>query len=204
MDTYKGQYDNQRLINCSAVKIYYWLQGRNAWHSKWSQTYTEGCMQSKLRDTKLIIEKKRKQGSTFYIREMPAIVFEFKLAHCLVVTQINSHDPLKEYSLANVLNKGGNSFLFDYFNSRTAKDISGSFEHFSKFWRETPPENDSVIQVCCTGNSHHFERLTNSLVKFQSKELGPRSPLGWDETPGKLNSEYLKKIQSEYLERIAQ
>ena len=202
MDTYKGQYDERRLVNCSAVKIYHWYQGRNAWHSKWSLTYTEGCMQRKFQDAKEIIEKNRKQGSTFYVREMPAILFEFSLAGCLVITQINSCDPLKEYSLANVLNKvRGNSFLFDYFNSNTAKDISGSFEHFSDFWRRTPPEYDSVIQVFCTGNSHHFERLTTSLLQFKSNELGPQCSLGWVETPGILNADYIIKIKDEYLER---
>ena len=107
MQTYADQFSfsKEKVTGCLAVKIYFSIEGRNAWWSTWKQTYTEGCMQLTLNSSKTILGQKRKQGSVFYIIEMPAIVFQHTLGGCLVVTQINSQSPLKDYLISRAFKR---------------------------------------------------------------------------------------------------
>jgi len=101
-----------RVEDVSAGLLYYLFNGRNAWHSTWITRYTEGCMHSDLQSAKDTAEKRRVQGSVFYIAELPAPIFS-SAAGIIAVTEINSARPLSGYAaeLKHISQRGARNRL---------------------------------------------------------------------------------------------
>lgn len=78
------------------TKIFYLIRGRNAWHATWVTHYSNRCMHSDLRSAKLRAEELRGPGSTFTIREQPALCFSTSKGQVLV-TEINNSIPLSTW-----------------------------------------------------------------------------------------------------------
>jgi len=142
-----------KVKSVEAAYLYYLFQGRNAWHSTWITQYAEGCMHSDLDSAKATAERRRTQGSVFYIAEMPSLVFR-SASGVIAVTQINSASPLSGYS-ANAMTdrlptgvakvRGAR----DCYISKGAPMLGAalSFDQQSRFWRERPPRHNAVILV---------------------------------------------------------
>lgn len=84
------------------TKVIYAVDGRNAWYNTWVKRYYPSTYSLSLEDTKRMVEKKRVQGSTWSIKEVPAIAF---IGHnyALLVTQINTNDILKKYPFTDAI-----------------------------------------------------------------------------------------------------
>ena len=101
-----GLVDGQSIKRLGLAKLYFVTSGRNAWWATWIKRYEEGCMQAKLRSAQQQAERRRTNGSVFYIRELPALFIEKEHA-LLIVTQINTEHVLGSYRPSGVaLNKG--------------------------------------------------------------------------------------------------
>lgn len=74
----------ERDIAC----LYYLIEGRNAWHSTWTNWYRDGCMHTTLDAAKMSAERQRKPGSKFYIREIPALVLKSESSILLLLRSI--------------------------------------------------------------------------------------------------------------------
>ena len=83
-----------KLRGIKVVKIYYCYYGRNAWYSTWVQKYYKNCMHASFDSAKGFAEINRKQGSVFYIKELPALYIESG-SYPILVTQINKTCPLR-------------------------------------------------------------------------------------------------------------
>ena len=58
------------------IKIYFLVQGHNAWHSVWSSKFDKSrSFHTSLKSAKMRAEKQRTQGRVFTIEELPAICF---------------------------------------------------------------------------------------------------------------------------------
>lgn len=140
-----------RLRQVEAVKIYYCLYGRNAWHSTWIQRYSENCMHLTFASAKSHAEAKRVQGSVFYIKELPALQFTTG-KYRVLITQINSTCPLREYSPSarrkdviygktKIHDSRENYLTF----GAPMEGLILSFSHDSRFWITLQSSINSVI-----------------------------------------------------------
>lgn len=85
---------DQSFLACYLGKILYYYQGRNAWHWTWSSTYPGNQAFHPTFDVVCQrVERSRVQGSTWGIRELPALVFAANDV-ALVLTEINTTAPL--------------------------------------------------------------------------------------------------------------
>ena len=128
---FKGS--GEEVKNVIICVLYYVYEGRNAWHSTWVNKYSNGCMHESLNSAKNHCEKLRKQGSVFYISQLPCIVFR-SLQKALIVTEINSENPLSYYkqNLYSDLQKN-------------IRAVANSFRPDSSYWTTPKPSKDSVV-----------------------------------------------------------
>ena len=89
---------NKRTSVCTVflTKVFYFFKGRNAWHTTWVQTYSGNTFYLTLDKAKQAIEPLRAQGSTWTIRELPALALMAEKI-CLIVCEINTNKPLTEF-----------------------------------------------------------------------------------------------------------
>lgn len=171
------------LINSvEKITIYYYIYGRNAWHSTWIQRYTPMCMHTTFESAKNQAENDRKNGSVFTIRQLPALLIKSD-AFDFIVTQINESNPLAEYQLVpeNVLslNPIGNqrlqkkSCIFSFIDSLGCN---------SKNWLHKQAKENSLI-ILKGFSSVQFEELVENtrLMEWKSKSYGKGFYLGWNE-----------------------
>ncbi|MFM0378491.1 hypothetical protein PQQ72_15905 [Paraburkholderia strydomiana] len=82
--------------------------GRNAWHSTWSQHYLSPVSSRTLQEAKNKAEQNRKSGSVFYIRQSPVLTVEagpFRL----MVYEVNSNNPFTAFDADPRQNDVGDS-----------------------------------------------------------------------------------------------
>jgi hypothetical protein len=72
-----------------AVKLYYVTAGRNAWWGTWIKRYEPGCMHISFESARSFAEKRRVQGTVFYIVELPTIAIVGSKG-ALLISEINS------------------------------------------------------------------------------------------------------------------
>lgn len=175
-----------KVQDVSAAIIYYLSNGRNAWHSTWISQYLEGCMHTDLESAQRNAEHLRKQGSVFYIAELPALVFRSK-SGMLVVTEINSNSPFSGYSVTAVSTHTADGRkkikgALDCYVTPGAPMLGAalSFEYSSRFWTEQPPKENAVVVVACDNSVESPAPLGAAALQSRRSSLnGSRYPLGW-------------------------
>lgn len=188
-----------RIVGC---KVWYVYDGRNAWHSTWVHKYRSGCFHLNVDSAKQFCEKNRKQGSIFYIEQIPAL--EIDCDHgSLFITQINTTDPLHGYSIhaSDMQPHIASGFLKD----EIKKDLSigayliqaaTSFDRSSRFWIDPPPVKNSLVELWLDNSlkvniaksgeifvikNENPDLLDSEPLKgFTSKSVGKNRPLTWD------------------------
>lgn len=185
------------------ARIFYVYQGRNAWHSTWTTTYSEGCMHRTLQSAKDFAEKKRVQGTVFNIREMPAIIFRSSVGD-IIITQINTKTPLSLYSPDALDNAG---VLADIFPALPKNNymhlgapivgVAKSFSWHSQFWHSRPPASNSVVIVATRDISAEYTHdIDSSFQAFSSYSNGSKYRLGWRAREDSISSESINRILS--------
>ena len=190
-----------RVRRIAARKIYYCVEGRNAWWATWVKQYFEGCMHFAFDDATAYLENMRTQGSVFYIAELPALIVESD-SFCLAVTQINCDVPLAGYS-ANALDQKIVQFrkrvegAQDNYLQRGAPmdGLFFSFENDSRFWQSPPPQNDSVVRLISPCALDNFEELpTGQLTTYKSGSIGAQYLLEWSGEQSNIKSEAVRSL----------
>lgn len=184
--------------------LYYLHNGRNAWHSTWVKQYSEGCMHSDERSAKESVERKRTQGSVFYISQLPALLFRSK-SGLLAVTEINTLHPFSGYSANAVskLNAPGTNLIdgaLDCYIVTGAPmlGVALSFQQNSRFWSRRPPPRNSVIVVGTEETSTVFSSMEHyGSTTFRSYSNGSAYLLGWS------NAQRTEDIRPEHAATIA-
>lgn len=88
-----------RITTCFLGKLYHYWRGHNAWWGTWVETYPEhAAFGSSLEELTKVIEPQRTQGTVWSIRELPALVVASE-THSVVVVEIKTNTPLREYKL---------------------------------------------------------------------------------------------------------
>src|SRR5947208_11890730 len=96
-DTDAEKLSRKYLIGVGAVKMYFCSTGRNAWHGMINRYGPVRCMHNTLTGAQQFAENQRVQGSVFYIEELPTLLLIEQDFFCVLVTQINTKHPLKDY-----------------------------------------------------------------------------------------------------------
>jgi hypothetical protein len=84
---------NVQVKEIKPIRLFYVTTGRNAWRETWINRYSEGCMHTSLESAQSYCERKRVQGTVFYISHMPTIAF-ISDKRMLAVTEINTQNIL--------------------------------------------------------------------------------------------------------------
>ncbi len=162
-----------------AVRIYYCRSSRNAWQGK-IERYRPGCMHTNMETAKGFAEAQRVQGSVFYIRQLPALLL-VDGPH-LVVTQINTNEPLHGYSSSAVGDPEVYSFVDDsLIPGNGMREVVDSFRYNSPFWTTAPKPRDSVMRLFYDDELDEFEDLNHRpLMTWKSRSTGGDQTLKWD------------------------
>jgi hypothetical protein len=177
---------NSNVESITTSLLYYVITGRNAWHSTWITRYTENCLHASLEQAKEHVEKKRTQGTVFSIKELPAIIFR-STNGCLVVTQINSLNPLAGYS-PNATTPNVEPGLtkidgaLDNYICRDAPILGAalSFSPESRFWLTKPSPTNSIITIATDDSLISFSELPDRELSIRTSfSHGGNCSLGW-------------------------
>ncbi len=187
--------DSKAVKSISKGMIYYVCTGRNAWHSTWVSHYYPGCMHTTLASAKEHAEKLRTRGTVFYIKQLPCLVFRSS-GVAVIVTEINSRNPLSEYSADAVTDevtpssKKIEGVLDNYIRiGAPLQGVAMSFLPNSRFWRQRPSPKNSVIILSANYESVPIENIKSSgLLSIKSFSNGGNYYLGWSSIESRVKS----------------
>lgn len=195
--------DKWKLHDVKATTIYYCLYGRNAWHSTWVNRYYNNCMHPTLDSAKEFAESLRVQGSVFYIQELPALCIDAG-SYSLVATQINTSEPLREYSTYALLESPSRSekiegYRDNYFTlGAPMNGVALSFDFDSRFWKTQQPKNDSIVLLYskykCTASD--FKKI--KLKRWKSESVGKYYLLSWSKTENNIRKTSVLRIYDQF------
>lgn len=168
--------------------VYFVHDGRNAWYRAWVQRYSHGCLHFNLSDAKAYCEKKRKNGTVFYIVETPALILSSE-SISVIITQFNVSQPLVGYSPVALISKkdyAGSVYdeAVDYYLLRgvSLKLAILSFDSDGRFWKAKPNKGEPVVVVRenrIFGENKDFSKI--KLRSWRSQSNGGRYLLSWSE-----------------------
>ena len=163
------------------TKMYYFWSGRNAWNWTWSSKYPGiNAFHMTFENATDEIEDRRVQGSSWTIREMPAIVFVSDRVK-LVVAEINTDTPFDEVTNSNL----GRSITLKTINDAFCPRRPNSIQRF-------------VIPFVPTPAELPFKR-------YQSSSLGSREYyLQWSPVDNSVDLQHACRILSHYTKLVQQ
>lgn len=193
---------SEEIKSFGARKIHYLITGRNAWHSTWVQNYWPKCISSHSSELEQDAEKKRGPGTTFQIKELPALVFATKSGSA-VITEINTDYPLKNYSPRSYLASQNQCNLLrspddpalQVFVGSTLGALMRSLENSSGCWNY-PPRHQSIFSMFLPqGNLEDFEAAADYYsFKESGRSGGSKNSIGWSIRTGKIKSDYIESL----------
>lgn len=69
-----------KVESISPVRLYYVYAGRNAWHSTWVTTYSEGCMHVSFKSAADFVEKNESRDQCLISERCPVLHLGHRLA----------------------------------------------------------------------------------------------------------------------------
>jgi hypothetical protein len=192
------KYEDEEFEHCSAVILHFVIYGRNAWNTTWVTKYFPGCMNPRFGDAKRTAEKKRVQGSVFYIRQIPALQFINKKLS-VIITEINTDSPLRDYcNLPEVLDNRLID-IFEYFSCSRPNSVIKLIRHNEPFGKKS--DKLSVSQN--DGNDLELLSPLTDLKRYKSYSHGKSYLLGWKKIENKISYTAVQMI-SKYITSIIQ
>jgi hypothetical protein len=139
--------------DCFAGCVYHYWVGRNTYHGTWSNTYPlESAFHQSKESLRAAVERQRRQGSTFWFGELPAIVLTGS-GRSLVLLQPNSWEPFTNYVEQDATDSSIGAIA-----EAVRKGCKGS-----EIWEQSPPQS----------------RGEYSYASFKSIPFGANEPLHW-------------------------
>ena len=177
----------EHIRQLSARYLYFVVGGRNAWHSTWISRYSPGSMHLTFSSAAAHAERSRVQGTVFTIQQLPALEFVAEAGR-VYVTQINEATPLRAYSAHAIealsAHVSRSTDIRDNYMAVGAPVVRAvrSFSYDSRFWRNAPPSNDSVLVLGCLRSKSKSEKIKKEIIKqWSSRSIGTDRPLSWGE-----------------------
>jgi hypothetical protein len=175
---------SNRLRGIETVKIFHCYYSRNAWYSTRITRYAPGSMHLTREAAEAFSESERINGSVQFIEELPALHFRGE-DFSLVVTQINTSDPLRDYVIApkqRSVREGERRSYFTF--GASLEEIARSFGPATRFWKKPQSDKDSVVALIMI-NSEQTTPLEAShrLGRWRAQSHGPDYFLEWHSHP---------------------
>lgn len=160
------------LLGVKPARLYVVIRGRNAWHSTWVQNYSgPSALSASFVAAMAHAERKRKQGSVFYISEVPGIALQSEEGPVALV----------DFHSRNCFGKWDASIGADYLELGTPIGAVlrslGPYGH----WRGKAPSRHSFISGKADWNSVAQLPPRKPLKRWQSHSVGGQYALSWDE-----------------------
>ncbi|MCC5610775.1 hypothetical protein LC612_29520 [Nostoc sp. CHAB 5834] len=149
----------------TAVAVQFLSRGRNAWHSTWVRSYEVGDFFRDGSDVQTVIAKRKTPGTVFYLKVLPAFLFNFG-DRKFVVTEINTMEPFRHIDL-DAARYGLMAFDLDSF-IRT-------IEPSSNLWKPNQPKRNHIIAQEVSEDYIDLATYT-ALSKGRDKHTNP--PIG--------------------------
>lgn len=147
-------FKDQPVTACYLGKLYHFWVFRSNW-GRDSHTYPgQDSLSVSLEDVKAKIERRRVQGSQWFIDELPTLVVAGE-SRSLLITEINTDKPLSRFTKTRL-------------STRTVRQVG---RHFA------PHKPDSVIRMMCDQGLVSPARLP--FRRFRSISGSRASPLQW-------------------------
>ncbi|MET8832760.1 hypothetical protein ABZV78_02415 [Micromonospora sp. NPDC004540] len=90
--------ENDVLVGIVPKRVTLLLEGRNGWHSTWIRSYQgDAAMFSDQASARDAAERRRKQGSVFYVFDTPALLLFGVRTNC-IVTDFHQDDPFHRFA----------------------------------------------------------------------------------------------------------
>lgn len=174
----------RHLKNVQAIKSYYLVKGRNAWHGNWVKTFEQDQLFFDLDSAKESAEERRNCGNVFYIEELPTVVLTSNIGD-VIISEVNTDEPLKGFDCSS-----------DLFRLRTPiAKAAKSFDYYGNHWNSPPPNPESLFVLFDYLGARQYEPLgDHSLTKWTSYSSGGQYRLGWVEESGRFASSAILKL----------
>lgn len=178
---HEADFDDLRLmVECVAeVKIYYVTTGRNAWWNTWITRYSPGCMHSTIESAKAFCERRRVQGTVFYIDELPSLMFRAK-DKAIAVSEINTEEFLARLNVDRLIS------IIEVLPvaSMTLLQVMYAFRSDSLLWPPShPKENSTIVSFCADRLTLEVLAPPDALSTWASRSNGPNYYLRWSSRP---------------------
>ena len=170
---------NFLVKNVRTVSVFFTTTGRNAWHSTWVKRYAPGCMHTTYESARSYCERRRVQGTVFYVSELPSLAF-ITSTSALIVSEINSDSLLSRLDrprLRQVVETIPVSTL-------TLDQVHYLFRPSSPLWpHDYPQQNSAILSYCSDLTALSAHTTTSSVIATESFSLGPLYKLDWRDVP---------------------
>jgi hypothetical protein len=160
------------LLGVKPARLYVVIRGRNAWHSTWVQNYSGPyALSVSFHAAAAHAERRRKQGSVFYISEVPGIALQSEEGPVALV----------EFHSDNCFGKWDLSAGVDYLQLGTpigaVMRSLGPYGH----WRGRIPSKHSFITGKANWGSVALLEARKPLKRWQSRSVGGQYALDWEQ-----------------------
>lgn len=182
------------------VKVYYVWTGRNAWWSTWSTRYSPGCFHRDLASAKAFCEKRRVQGTVFYIDELPSVAL-LAPERVLTVSEINTASFLSKFDVRRLASI---TTAFPV-STMTLRQFWYLFRVNSALWPADHPRQNSSFVSFFRG-VETFETVTpkDQLSSYSSSSVGPDYYLRWNLRPFEKDSSHVHAIADALTGRLGE
>jgi hypothetical protein len=173
------------LLGISPVLLYVITRGRNAWHSTWVENYSgPTALIADFAFAAELAEKRRKQGSVFYIEQVPGLLLkspeapialvEFHSSNCFGTWDVERAQDRLELGtpIAAVLNALGPHGM----------------------WRGRPPSEHSFISGIADWQSLTPLPPRTPMKRWTSESLGRGYRLNWNKYPSRYSRQGINRI----------
>lgn len=171
-----------------AGAVYFATEGRNAWHSTWVVKYSKNSVHSTLESAKNFCERKRKNGSVFYIKRLPCLVLVGSKG-AIIVTEINSDNPLSRHLLLSE-SPGKDVVVAKRLvisSLRNVSDVRAGFGGHSHVWVSGRGKPNSILVMQYKANLRLEGQPENTKV-WRSSSIGGDYKIMWREINGNIKS----------------
>lgn len=192
---------SEEIKSISIKKVYYLVTGRNAWHSTWVQHFYKNCISTEYRELENDAEKRRGAGTVFYIEELPVLCFEVSTG-CLVVSEINTNFPLKNYDPNHFLKIRNQCNYTKKINCPSEQVFIGNrlsiiLQSLNSIecWNNSIRKDSLFKLFLIDSTPADFEAQSDYyLIRNSSTTGGKKNSLSWVMKTGNISSEYVKKL----------
>jgi len=174
------EYDDDLLLDIEVGVIAFLYRGRNAWHSTWVQNwFREARLYRDIYGARFGAESLRKQGSVFYVREVPALLLRGS-RESVVVCDINASAPFSEFDGVGCVpvDTAEGRWIDGIYPGVSLRDATRAFDPASGKWRGAQKAEGSVALGLVSADSSLPSR-EEELRSVKSYPQGTGYLLGW-------------------------